>query len=384
MTKLRKLIRAEITQDGLGDDEVEVIMSTAALARDGHVLVPAGARLDNYRANPIVLWSHNSDIPLGNVEDIDIEGDRIRARVRFAPLGISDEADKYRGLVKAGVVRAVSVGFDPLVGEAIDPRKPKGGQCFTEWELWELSFCSVPVDPGSLVTARAHGDNDMADKPEEIIETPVIRAAAPVSRANRATTITFARGVYDIGELCSIFTRLGWEVDEAKWEAAIEGDNSAVPAMLAGIMHDLGDAIIAMTIEEIGEALVKYDIEPEIAADTTLVTEERAYVRAAATPAVRAFRYGVAHGKVRAGKTLSADTARCLREAKSLHDEAIALHRSAIAKHKEGIAAVDDMLDRAGAAADPAPEAEIEAEERAVGDADYVRRQADLVALAAH
>lgn len=165
MTKIRALIAADISSSGLADDEVRVVMSTAALARDGHILVPSGARLDNFRANPIVLWAHSANIPLGNVEDIAVEGDRIRARVRFAPLGISEEADKYRGLVKAGVVRAVSVGFDPIEGKPIDPRKPKGGQRFTQWELWELSFCSVPVDPGALVTARAEGvggvDNEM-------------------------------------------------------------------------------------------------------------------------------------------------------------------------------------------------------------------------------
>lgn len=396
MTKLRKLIRAEISAaaDGLGDDEVEVIMSTAALARDGHVLVPAGARLDNYRANPIVLWSHNSDIPLGNVEEIAVEGDMIRARVRFAPLGISAEADKYRGLVKAGVVRAVSVGFDPLAGEPIDPRKPKGGQCFAEWELWELSFCSVPVDSGALVTARAHGDTDMADKPTDTPTTPAPAtrsATAPATRANRTAKVSFARGVYSISDLCSVFNQLGWQTEHAQWEAALEGDGSQVPAMLAAIMHDLGDAILAMAAEEIAEALANYpvDVEVEIENDNSLGAEERAHVRAAAMPLVRAFRYGMAQANIRAGKKLSAETAKCLREAKAQHEEAIGLHRQAIAKHKEGLASVDDMLERAGAtdlANDDAGE-EVDGERSAIApqsNADFLRRQADLTALAAH
>lgn len=397
--KLRKLIRADIQQDGLGDDEVEVVMSTAALARDGHVLIPSGVKLENYRANPIVLWSHNANIPLGNVEEISLDNDMIRARVRFAPLGISEEADKYRGLVKAGVVRAVSVGFDPVVGEPLDPRKPKGGQRFTEWELWELSFCSVPVDPGSLVTARAHGDNDMADKPTETIETPAARAAsAPATRAHRVGKVGFARGIYSIGELCSVFSQLGWQTDHAKWEAAIEGDGSQVPAMLAAIMHDLGDAILAMAAEEVAEALAEYatEVEVEIETDTSLGAEERAHVRSGATPAVRAFRYGVANAQVRAGRKLSAETARCLREAKALHEEAISLCRSSIAKHKEGLASVDDMLERAGVSdADSDATQEVQTSSgtdksegssngRAVDDADYRRRQADLLALSAH
>lgn len=398
MTKLRKLIRAEISADGLGDDEVDVIMSTAALARDGHVLVPAGVRLDNYRANPIVLWSHDADKPIGNVDDIAIEGDQIRARVRFAPLGISHKADEIRGLVKAGVVRAVSVGFDPISGEPIDRSKPKGGQRFAEWELWELSFCSVPVDPGSLVTARAHGDNDMADKPSETIETPVTRAIAPVTRAHRSAKVAFTRGMYDVGRLCSLFSELGWQTDMAKYEAAMEGDGSQVPAMLAGIMHDLGDAILAMAAEEIAEALAQYatEVEVEIETDASLGAEERAHVRSGATPAVRAFRYGVAAAQVRAGKKLSAETAKCLREAKALHEEAIGLCRSSIAKHKEGLASVDDMLERAGVSdadsdatqtvqtSSGTDKSEGSSNGRAVEDADFRRRQADLLQLSAH
>jgi hypothetical protein len=95
MTMIRKLIAAEIRE--LGDDEVEVIMSTSALARDGHILIPQGVVLDNYRANPIVLWSHDPDKPVGNAEDTALSGDSISARVRFAPLGISAKADEVRG-----------------------------------------------------------------------------------------------------------------------------------------------------------------------------------------------------------------------------------------------------------------------------------------------
>lgn len=394
------MIRSMMTGlvNDLGDDEVEVILSTSNLARDGHVLVANGAMLENYRANPVVLWHHSPDDPIGICETIEISGDKIVGRVRFAPLGISQKADEIRGLVKAGVVRAVSVGFDPKNGEPLDPRKPKGGQRFTEWELWELSFCSVPVDPGSLVTARAHGDNDMAEKPSETIETPVTRAIAPVTRAHRSAKVAFTRGMYDVGRLCSLFSELGWQTDMAKYEAAMEGDGSQVPAMLAGIMHDLGDAILAMAAEEIAEALAQYatEVEVEIEADTSLGAEERAHVRSGATPAVRAFRYGVAAAQVRAGKKLSAETAKCLREAKALHEEAIGLCRSSIAKHKEGLASVDDMLERAGVSdADSDATQEVQTSSgtdvsegssngRAVDDADYRRRQADLLTLSAH
>ncbi len=152
MTMMRAAVNAEIK--AVGENEVEVIISTSALARDGHILEPAGCELTNYRTNPIVLWQHNPDVPVGRAADLVIEGDRIRAHVTFAPTGISPKADEVRGLVKNGIVSGVSVGFDVLDSEPLDPKKPYGGQRFTKWELLECSFCSVPADPGAAVTAR--------------------------------------------------------------------------------------------------------------------------------------------------------------------------------------------------------------------------------------
>ena len=146
MTMIRAAVNAEIKT--LGENEVEVIISTSALARDGHILEPAGCDLTNYRANPIVLWQHNPDVPVGRAADLTIEGDRIQARILFAPAGVSAKADEVRGLVKTGIVSGVSVGFDVSDSEPLDPKKPYGGQRFTKWELLECSFCSVPADPG--------------------------------------------------------------------------------------------------------------------------------------------------------------------------------------------------------------------------------------------
>lgn len=394
MSMIRKLIGVEVS--ALADDEVLVVMSTSALARDGHVLEPQGCVLDNYLRNNIWLWSHNPDVPTGNGEDVEIGPTGIRARVKFAPEGISPEADKFNRLVKAGVVKAVSIGFEPIEMEPLDPRKPKGGQRITKWDLLEASWVSVPSDTNALVTARAHGDETMADGIEDANQ-PSNGKGAPKNRSvkpgnGRVAVVFGERGVYQVADLCYMFESLGYKVDVAKYEAAMEGDGSKVPAMLAAVLHDLGDTILAMAQEEIAEALAGYDCEPEEDEDDEiLVVEERMHIRAAKTPRARAFRRGLAQAKIRAGKTLSADSVSCMRDAVACHEEAMSLHRSAIAKHKEGIAAINDMMDRAGVS-DPESDATQtvqtssgtgvdEGSEGQRHAEDFARRQADLTAL---
>ena len=223
---MRAAVLAELTP--LADDEVEVIISTSALARDGHVLEPTGCDLTNYRSNPVVLWQHNPDLPVGRATDLAVEGDRIRARITFAPSGISPKADEVRGLVKNGIVSGISVGFDVLDGEPLDPKKPRGGQRFTKWELLECSFCSVPVDPGAAVTARAQTqeNGDMANTQT--------RAGKVLSAANQKRLQDAAAH----HERAMIHHRsLGEQLDAIRCVAA----DSADPDELADQQEEAGD-----------------------------------------------------------------------------------------------------------------------------------------------
>jgi HK97 family phage prohead protease len=185
MLRMRAAVTAQIKE--LGENEVEVIISTSAMARDGHILEPAGCDLNNYRANPIVLWQHNPDTPVGRAADLMIEGDHIQARILFAPAGVSAKADEVRGLVKNGIISGVSVGFDVLDSEPLDPKKPYGGQRFTKWELLECSFCSVPADPGAAVTARtATSPESPTLKPKEnTMSNTQTRAGKKLSAATK-------------------------------------------------------------------------------------------------------------------------------------------------------------------------------------------------------
>lgn len=182
------------------------------------------------------------------------------------------------------------------------------------------------------------------------IETATREARASSAR-NAVALPTGQRGLYQVATLANLVGELGYQVDWAKWEAGIEQDGSKVPEMLADALYALGDAFLAMAAEEVAELLASVTegmTEADEADEEALEEGERAHVRAATSPKVRTWRRAFAVAKIRAGKKLSSETARCLREARAMHDEAMDLHRSALRKTKEGLQSIDDLMERSG------------------------------------
>jgi HK97 family phage prohead protease len=144
----------------LGDREVGVVASTFALGRDGLVVEPKGISLSDFRRNPICLWQHLHDSPVGTATNIGLVDDySLGARIRFAPEGVSALADQVCSLVKAGVVNAVSIGFDPI--ETVPSKKRGEPTRVVRSTLLEISFVSVPADVGAGVVQRSLGGSTL-------------------------------------------------------------------------------------------------------------------------------------------------------------------------------------------------------------------------------
>jgi hypothetical protein len=116
-----------------GDDRTfEVVMSTADEDRQGDSLDQSRWDLKYFALNPVVLWAHDySSFPIGIVEDIRTEGDKTIATGKFAPAGISPEADMACALYQEKILRTVSPGYI---------QNDDGTR-----ELLEMSFCPVPA-----------------------------------------------------------------------------------------------------------------------------------------------------------------------------------------------------------------------------------------------
>lgn len=147
----------------LNENECDITLCTRNLALDDDIWVMEGVDLSRFAEHSVALWSHDMTVPVARVSNVAVTPEKITGRATFVPAGISPKADEVRGLVKSGVVTGVSARIIPLKSEPLDPLRPHAGRRVTKSILLECSFCSVPADTASGVTARTQGDNEMAE-----------------------------------------------------------------------------------------------------------------------------------------------------------------------------------------------------------------------------
>lgn len=136
-------------------DGLDFVLSDETLDRYGDIIVAKGWDLRDFKANPIALFGHSGDFPIGNWENVRVTGGKLIGTLKLAAKGTSARIDELISLVEQGVLRAVSVGFRPIASEPIDKEKPYGGQRYTKSQLLETSLVSVPANPAALAIAKS-------------------------------------------------------------------------------------------------------------------------------------------------------------------------------------------------------------------------------------
>lgn len=129
----------------------EFVLSDATPDRMGDVIVADGWDLKNFQNNPIALFNHRADFPIGKWKNLRVVDGALRGHLQMAPAGTSERIDEIRKLIEADILRAVSVGFRPIESE---PRK-SGGEIFRKSELVETSLVAVPANPNALAIAKS-------------------------------------------------------------------------------------------------------------------------------------------------------------------------------------------------------------------------------------
>lgn len=128
------------------------VLSDATVDRYGDVVEPRGWDLRNFNLNPIALFNHNSDFPIGKWKNLRVENEQLVGDLEPARQGTSDRIDELLSLIEQGILRATSVGFRPIESE---PRQGGKGMRYKRQELLETSVVSVPALPTAIAVARS-------------------------------------------------------------------------------------------------------------------------------------------------------------------------------------------------------------------------------------
>jgi HK97 family phage prohead protease/HK97 family phage major capsid protein len=131
----------------------EFVLSDETPDRMDDVIMADAWDLASFTKNPIALFNHNSNAPIGKWTNVRVVDKQLRGHLELAPAGTSDRIDEIRKLIEAGILRAVSVGFRPKESK---PRPESDyGMFFTKAELVETSLVSVPANPNALAIAKS-------------------------------------------------------------------------------------------------------------------------------------------------------------------------------------------------------------------------------------
>jgi HK97 family phage prohead protease len=221
-------------------DEPSMAISTAAVDRDADVLQPSGARLDNYRKNPVVLFGHKYDaIPVGVSTSIEMHPFGLVAS--WKRLEGDEFASRVRNAFDQGVLRAASVGFKPLASQ---PRKG-GGSTYTEWDLLEWSIVAVPANPEAVRTLKSAG-----------LWTPAIEKAGRVlssmNESHIREALEHATGCGDhLAQVLAALEPDDVEILELDDDEQVEVEESDVRAAFASVRADLAAdlrSLVAQTV----------------------------------------------------------------------------------------------------------------------------------------
>jgi HK97 family phage prohead protease len=167
--------RAHVDRASLGnqDGPITFVAATEGRKADGIDLRVAGASLERYRANPVVLYGHRhstrEDLPIGRAVRAVVEDGRILVDVEF------DQGDPFavdvERKIRAGYLNACSIGF--AVTEWDGDRR---SGVAAAWELHELSIVPVPMDDQAVAVA---GRELTPDDLVELIRSALARVAPP-------------------------------------------------------------------------------------------------------------------------------------------------------------------------------------------------------------
>lgn len=192
----------------IGVDEssmsASAVITTPSKDRMGDEVIPEGCDLIAYRRSPVVFFGHQSipfpvgvsESPQGILSVTINPGRDVRATCYFHQS--TKEASQVFDLVAKGILRGVSIGFNPLsepiplpreYGQPPLPNKPPGhgGFRYERWELLEWSFVGVPANSTCGVVRQMISRGKING---ESISPLVLKAIRPLAEKSNPSVVS--------------------------------------------------------------------------------------------------------------------------------------------------------------------------------------------------
>ena len=171
-------------EDDDGGLDIKGSASTNSLDRAGDVIETEAwtkGGLENFKNNPVILFNHNYDRPIGRAKEIGVTENGLELTAR-----ISKSSGEIKDLIKDGVLGAFSVGFKVKDADYI---KETDGYKIKDAELFEVSVVSVPCNQTAVFSlAKSFDSMEEYDKFKKnfIQETSSIDANAKIEQSSEA------------------------------------------------------------------------------------------------------------------------------------------------------------------------------------------------------
>ncbi len=144
-----------LSEDDDGSVNIKGYASTNSSDRAGDVIDhdawTKNGGLENFKGNPIILFNHDYNRPIGRATSLEVNDKGLELGAR-----ISKSAGEVKDLIKDGVLGAFSVGF--RVKDA-DYLKETDGYQIKDAELFEVSVVSVPCNQTAMFSIAKSFDS---------------------------------------------------------------------------------------------------------------------------------------------------------------------------------------------------------------------------------
>ena len=141
-------------------------ITTDSVDRDGEVVVPAGMNSKDYERNPVLLYEHDVQRPIGKMLGMKRMERAIEAEFALAPRPESHEGEWFPDTVAAlmdfGALNTMSIGIlglEARPASKADSEKYGDGvrRVYGKWKLLEVSVVSLPANQDAIITAVRKG-----------------------------------------------------------------------------------------------------------------------------------------------------------------------------------------------------------------------------------